>query len=550
MDLGLISALLEAEECTVYVTSNALEALHILKNNNIDIILASSRLEGMEGQEFKELAEKIKPGVSIFLLPKPLPVKNGNPLEPSEECTLNIKEFVLYIQNHIRSEKQFLNEATGFKDFFFSFTDKLLQIFEVNDKYFFNNDHLVADLSYKMAIRMNLDEKLVDAIHLAALLRDVGKIGVQHEILNGKERLENDALQQIKGHPLNSIQILKQIKFPWNIESIIRHHHEHYDGNGYPDGLKGRFIPLGSRIISIADSYVAMTTDRAYRKALHPAEARQEIMKAAGTQFDPEVVESFFSVLQQQRLHEPERKQLLVVHPDKSVAAYIRLNIEDGEFDVAIVASTAEALAYMAQITPVAVIAAQATLKADDFSFYHSIRQEVPVPCIIIASQEEIAGLPEDEFLDIVSEPISIDELVAKIRSLTKNEAPRARVRISEEVLRGVSGSLEDMGITDIVQVLNMGMKTAKVILSHEKDKGEIYLKSGVIVYVKLGDLTGNDAFFEMIGWGKGEFRILHGHVTDKVNITMETMTLLLEASKFMDEKRHAANKRKTACLS
>jgi two-component system chemotaxis response regulator CheB len=113
-----------------------------------------------------------------------------------------------------------------------------------------------------------------------------------------------------------------------------------------------------------------------------------------------------------------------------------------------------------------------------------------------------------------------------------------------------VSGSLEDMGITDIVQVLNMGMKTAKVILTHAKDKGEIYLKSGVIVYVQLGELTGNDAFFEMIGWEKGDFRILHGHVTDKMNITMDTMTLLLEASKFMDEKRYAAGKGKSVSLA
>lgn len=540
MDLGLVSALLEAEDCTVYVTSLPLEAFHILRNSNIDVILASSQLQGMEGQEFKDLAEKIRPGVSIFLLPEVAHHPEGGTHAVPEECTLNLKEFVNFIQNHIRNEKNLLVEASNFKEFFFSFTDRLLQIFEVNNKYFFNNDHLVADLSRKIAVKMGLDDKLVDSIHLAALLRDIGKIGIQQDILNGKTSLESGAFDQIKCHPLNTVQILRQIKFPWNVEFVIRHHHEHYDGNGYPDGLKGRNIPLGSRIISIADSFVAMTTDRAYRKALSAAAATHEIMKLVGSQFDPEVVEVFLAVLHQQAAQEDDKKILLVIESDESLAAYLRLNLSSDDYELVIAESIDEAQEIVDGRPLTLVISGQETLQRDNYRFYTAARQR-SISFIVIVAKEALAELHADHLVDFIGRPPDIEDLTARIRACFRNEPRKARPVVAEEPLRGVSGSLEDMGITDVIQVLNLGMKTAKVVVTNESSKGEIYLKSGKVVSVDLGELSGCDAFYELIEWNKGEFRVFHGLTTEKVNVTMETMTLLLEATRVMDERRYAA---------
>lgn len=541
LDLSLISALLEAEDCTVFVTSLPLEAIHILKNNDIDVILASPHLEGMEGQEFKELAEEIKPGVSIFLIPVVCGEKGTLP-EQTYECTVNLKEFAQFIQNHIRTENRLITESSRFKEFFFSFTDRLLQVFEVNDKYFFNNDHLVADLSQKVAAKMGLEEKLVDAIHLAALLRDIGKIGIQHEILDEKGRLERDEFTLIKSHPLNTVQILKQINFPWNVESIITHHHEHYNGNGYPDGLQGRDIPLGSRIISIADSYVAMTMDRPYRKALSRKDATQEILKKAGSQFDPEVVEVFLSVLQQEKFHATEKKNIIVLDRDEAISAFIKLNLNSEEFEVSPASSAVEALKYLKDGNPYVIIADSDTLSIDRFHFYNAIRQNSStdtIPFIIIVPNEELPQQLTDPLVDFIVKPLKMDELSSKVNAISKKERPRPKVRPSEEEMKGVAGSLEDMGITDIIQVLNMGLKTAKVILIKDKDKGEIYLRDGKIVNVRLGALAGHDAFFELIGWDKGVFRIFHGHTTEETNVTMDTMTLLLEATRALDEKRN-----------
>lgn len=110
----------------------------------------------------------------------------------------------------------------------------------------------------------------------------------------------------------------------------------------------------------------------------------------------------------------------------------------------------------------------------------------------------------------------------------------------SEEELKGVSGSLEDMSLTDIIQVLHMGVKTANVVLSNKHGIGEIHLKDGKIICARLGSLIGQDAFYELLTWEKGVFRIFHGKISEEVNITLDTMNLLLEATKVLDEKnRH-----------
>ena len=534
--LSLVSAMLQAEDYTIFETSLPLEAVHILQKNDIDVILANQILEGMDGQEFKELAEKIRPGVNIFLMPTLSKEKEGQPLP---DCTINVKELAQFIQNHIRTENRLISESSSFKDFFFSFTDRLLQVFEVNDRYFFNNDHLVATFSKKIAVKMALEEKLVEAIHISALLRDIGKVGIQHQIVNEKGALGKDDFTIIKSHPLNSVQILKQVNFPWNVESVITHHHEHYDGNGYPEGLKGRQIPLGSRIISIVDSYVAMTADRPYRKALPKEEAVQEIVKKAGTQFDPEVVEVFLSVIQEE-LQITDKKHLLVLDHDKALSALIKLNINNEEFAVVSAATAAEAIQYLRERSPYAIIANLETLGVDKFHFYNMVRQDNStntIPFIIISPDKGYPKQLTGQFVDVIVKPFSIDDLSSKIKAISKEEPPKPQPKPAEEELSGVTGNLEDLSLPDIIQVLNMGLKTAKVILIREKEKGIIYIKSGKIISVHLDKLSGQEAFFKLMEWEKGAFRIFHGQTTEETNVTMDTMNLLLEASKVLDEK-------------
>jgi HD-GYP domain-containing protein (c-di-GMP phosphodiesterase class II) len=542
-DLSLISAMLEAEECTVFVTSLPLEAIHILKNNDIDVILASSHLEGMDGQEFKELAERIKPGVSIFLLPKWL---GGDLNCPESEgvCAVNVREFVQFIRNHIRTENRVVAEAARFKEFFFSFTDRLLQLFRVNDNYFFNNDHRVAGLSLKIARAMELDEQLTDAIHLSSLLKDIGKIGIRQELLNNRGRLEHDAFNLIKSHPVNTVQLLKQVTFPWNVESIICHHHEHYDGNGYPDGLKGRSIPLGSRIIAIADSFVAMTTDRPYRKAHSREEAGREIMKMAGSQFDPEIVEIFFSVLRSEPADAEVRKQILVISRDEALSAYIKLNPDCEGFNYFLATSADDAIYYLSETRPHLMIVDLELVESgmpEIRGLIDESRTICGIPCIMIVPREGTHLPGSGGTVLTLTKPLELNRLAEAIRSLDGGTTEPQSTSGKEETARGVSGSLEDMGITDIIQVLTMGLKTAKIVINHEEREGEIFLRNGKVINVTCGSSEGKEAFFDMICWERGLFHIYHGQTCDLVNVTMDTMSLLLEATKALDDRNRVA---------
>ena len=542
-DLNLISTLLEAKDCTVFFTSMPLEAIHILRNNDIDVVLASADLKGMDGKEFKELVENIRPGVSTFLLPSCLK-SDASSTEAVPVCAVNLNEFVQFIQNHIRAENFAITESARFKEFFFSFTHRLLQLLEVKDNYFFNNDQIVADLSCAIANKMNLEEKLIDAIHLAALLKDIGKIGIQHEILNESRRLETDDFNLIKCHPVNTVQLFKQVNFPWNVESIICHHHEHYDGNGYPDGLKGRQIPLGSRIIAVADSYVAMTTDRPYRNALSTEDATREIMKKAGSQFDPEVAEIFIAVLQQGNSLITVKRLILLLNCDEVLSAFVKLNLNCNEFNFYIATDVEDAIKYIEKRVPHLVIVDTGTLTGDNVDLYSVIRRSNPneeFPLLFLLPGDEKPQNSDDPLLDFIQKPIDMDLLKVKIGSLLRKDVKKVGVLPYDTELKGIAGNLEDMGLTDIIQLLNLGLKTARIALSKEDQKGEIFLINGKIVNVGLDELKGQDAFFELVSWGKGIFRIFHGQITDEININMNTMNLLLEASRALDERRHLA---------
>ncbi|MBI5554292.1 MAG: HD domain-containing protein [Elusimicrobia bacterium] len=132
----------------------------------------------------------------------------------------------------------------------------------------------------------------IDTLKFSCILHDIGKIGIIKEVLNKPGKLNNDEFNIIRLHPALGEQIIEPVAFLQNIKPIVRHHHERFDGRGYPDGPKGEEIPYLSRIIAVADTYDAMTGERPYRPALGTEIALAEIKRCSETQFDPEVVKA------------------------------------------------------------------------------------------------------------------------------------------------------------------------------------------------------------------------------------------------------------------
>ena len=166
----------------------------------------------------------------------------------------------------------------------------------------------------KMVNKLALNPTEVSQIELAGLLHDIGMIGVAEEILNKSQKLTQEEYEKIKMHVHYSVKILEDIKQLYEITEIIKYHHEYYNGGGYPYGLKGDEIPLGSRIIAIADAYDSMVSKRAYRNSLTPQEALRVIEQGAGQQFDPDLVEIFKSILPEatKEIEEYEKQQKIL----------------------------------------------------------------------------------------------------------------------------------------------------------------------------------------------------------------------------------------------
>ncbi len=158
-----------------------------------------------------------------------------------------------------------------------------------------------------IAKSMGMPKPALETLRVAALLHDIGKIGVPDSILTKPGKLTEEEFKAVRNHPLAGGLILRHAKHLVDLLPVILHHHERYDGRGYPEGLEGDRIPRLARIIAIADSFDAMTSDRSYREAMSPFAALDQIRTCKGTQFDPELAD-LFCVLREadlQRSQEP-----------------------------------------------------------------------------------------------------------------------------------------------------------------------------------------------------------------------------------------------------
>jgi putative nucleotidyltransferase with HDIG domain len=158
---------------------------------------------------------------------------------------------------------------------------------ETKDPYTKGHSERVAELSEELATKMGLLQSDVERVRIAGILHDIGKIGVSENLLGKKDKLEECEYEVVKLHSMEGQNILKPLYFLKDILPAIYHHHERFDGKGYPVGLSGREIPLWARIIQVADTYDAMTSERPYRAALTEEQAIKEITNCSGTQLDP-----------------------------------------------------------------------------------------------------------------------------------------------------------------------------------------------------------------------------------------------------------------------
>jgi HD-GYP domain-containing protein (c-di-GMP phosphodiesterase class II) len=185
------------------------------------------------------------------------------------------------------------------RESFYGVSMALAEALEKRDYYTGGHTNRVSGYCMAIGSRLDLGEKEMESLWLASILHDVGKIGVVDNVLQKPGQLDDEEFKIMSRHSEYGSEILSHIKSHRTVIPGVRGHHEKYDGNGYPDRLKGSEIPLVARIISVADAFDAMTSDRPYRKALSHRQAFAELERCKGTQFDPDIVDAFLAANKQ-----------------------------------------------------------------------------------------------------------------------------------------------------------------------------------------------------------------------------------------------------------
>lgn len=197
---------------------------------------------------------------------------------------------------HVRLQQEKVQYEESIQTALLQTMKAVTQLLYQHDAFGAHHQSRVAKLAVAIALKLQLPENVRKGIEVGAMIHDIGKSQIPSEVLNRQGALNGDEKKMLQQHTVAGYTILSRVEFPWPIATMVLQHHERLDGTGYPHGLRGDAIILEARILGLADSMAAMTADRPYRKALQPEAAMREIEAAAGTHFDPAVVQALKQV--------------------------------------------------------------------------------------------------------------------------------------------------------------------------------------------------------------------------------------------------------------
>lgn len=294
--------------------TNPVEAIDRIKNEHFDLMILDFIMTPIHGDKVVEEIRKFNDELYILLLTghKDLapPLETIRRLDIQGYCEKSDKfdQLLLLIESGIKSIEQ-MNLIKNINDKLKNTNDKLEQSYldtiqtlrytvEVKDPYTRGHSDRVSEFSVLIGEHLGLPEEQINTLKIGGLFHDIGKIGVPDSILLKESRLTDDEYSQIKNHPTIGSHILSTATIFQDIIPIVKHHHERYDGKGYPSKLSGEDIPYLARIVAIADTFDAMTSKRPYRDALPIEKVKEEFIKGMGTQFDPSLADLFLKLLE------------------------------------------------------------------------------------------------------------------------------------------------------------------------------------------------------------------------------------------------------------
>lgn len=305
------------DKYAVSTAGGAYEGLDFMSQNPVDLVVMDIKMPKMDGITALQEIKKNHPDIEVVLLTAYASLETARdairfgafdylikPFDKDDVLSVVEKGLAKRRSNTgLRLERDILLDRASYLETQISdarnniitcyegTVNALILTIDAKDHYTYNHSNRVAKLSTAIAEAMGVSDKVIKEIANAAAIHDIGKIGIEENILRKNGKLTLEEYTEIKKHPAIGARIVQSVPFLEDAIPVILYHHERYDGKGYPDGVTGDQIPLSARIVIVADAVDAMMSARPYRDALTIEKVRSELMENSGTQFDPEIVE-------------------------------------------------------------------------------------------------------------------------------------------------------------------------------------------------------------------------------------------------------------------
>jgi DNA-binding response OmpR family regulator len=426
--------------------------------------------------------------------------------------------------------------------------DLLIGVLEYRDPYFRGNSSLVRLLSVAIGKELGMSQPDLDDVALAALLRDLGRLMQQGRLVDKvSKELDQEGRKRVELHAEMAVDLLEGIDLPNSVLQAIRHHHERWDGGGYPAGLASMDIPYGARILAVADAFAAMIAPRPYRLPRKLSEVVRELQLGAGRQFDPEVVLALTGVLADWGKTSIEfgfRHHVLVLHPLDSRATALSARLCSSGFLAEVALSTDAARMRLRRAPLEAIVISAEMPVAEAMQLITEMRSEpylAEVAIIVIdAGEAELRTDLLSAGADVcLPDRTSHRELKAVlINTLTRVVSRRAQTRVPAAAAGPtLQGNLKEFPMEWLLQMLKYDGRTALVTVDGGDRDGVIFLNHGDPIHAEAATLEGEPALCEMLRWRDGTFVVQPDTVVPERTIERDLMRLLLEEAVEKDQE-------------
>lgn len=434
--------------------------------------------------------------------------------------------------------------------------DILVGLLEYRHPFFRGSSSLARLVALAIGREMQLGHPELEALALTALLRDLGRVAVGGDLLSRpRMELEPVAKQKIEAHVENGLALLEGTTLPAGVREAIRHHHERFDGAGYPDGIAGEDIPLLARIVAVADSFAAMVAPRAYRLPRQIPAVIEELREEAGKRYDPVVVEALIRSLEgreRARFAFGLRHHLIIVHPDEVQATVTASRLCRHGYLAEVAEGLTAAKDRLQRVPAQAVVLATGDSGEQEMvDFITELREDRHLANLAIVtvgadSMEQRVGLLQAGANICLPGNATFEELRGTIGALVGRAAKRAARDTPSGATGAASGTAAGEGdngeswyalqgdvrkfpLPWLLQVLQYDTRTGAVAVSTHGNEGFVYLENGRPCHAKTRNTEGEEALREILGWKEARFRVHPDVKPPAQTIQSQLMHILLD---------------------